>query len=107
MVLFELKMSRMPVRLFPKIMLFEQLTRDMPPAMWFLAIMLESASPILIEGEAVSILLSVTIFDEPSRAILPSMPSIISIRELPLIVMFVPLQAIAGPSDACEVVVFN
>ena len=65
MVLFELKMSRIPVRLFAKIMLFELLTRDMPPVTWFLAIMFESAEPSLIDGEAVSILLSVIEFDEP------------------------------------------
>ena len=53
MVLFELKMNRMPVRVFPKIRLLKLLMRDMPPVMLFLAIMLESDANSLIDGEAV------------------------------------------------------
>lgn len=97
MVLFELKMRRILVRLFPKIMLFELLMRDMPPSMLFLAIMLALAALSLIEGKTVSILLSVIIFEEPLRAMLPSMLSNMPFRVFPLIMMFAPSQKIAGP----------
>ena len=97
----------MLVRLFAKTRLFEPLTMDKPPVTWFLAIMLESANPSLIDGDMVSILLSIIVLDEPAMAILPSIASTMPLKELPLMVTFVPLQTIAGPLMPREVVVFN